>query len=117
MAYSMDLRRRAVDALKRGESAAAVARRLEVSAKSVLRWRRRDASGRLPRERTGPKRPIKLTEADDRLMIAEVTRRPGVTANELRPLLSVDVAECTVCRRLKKLGLRVKKRKSARRSS
>lgn len=38
-----------------------------------------------------------------------VAARPGVTANELRPLRSVAVAECTVCRRLNKLGLRLQK--------
>jgi len=38
-----------------------------------------------------------------------IAKRPGVTANELRGMLSVEVAECTVCRRLKKLGLTLKK--------
>ena len=42
-------------------------------------------------------------------MREQVAARPGVTANELIPLLSVEVAECTVCRRLKKLDLHLKK--------
>lgn len=43
------------------------------------------------------------------MMREAVARRPGITANELRALLSVEVAECTVCRRLKRLGLSLKK--------
>ena len=35
--------------------------------------------------------------------------KPGITAKELMPQLSVVVVESTVCRRLKKLGLSLKK--------
>lgn len=42
-------------------------------------------------------------------MREQVAARPGVTAKELVPLLGVKVAECTVCRALIGLGLRLKK--------
>lgn len=109
MAYSMDFRLKVLAALDRGESQASVARRFEISDRTLRRFKRRRASGRLEPDPTGPQEPIKLTPADDRVMRDSVAARPGVTANELLPLLSVKVAECTVCRRLKKLGLSLKK--------
>lgn len=109
MAYSMDLRLKVLAALDRGESQASVARRFEVSARTLRRLKKRRESGRLEPDKTGPQDPIKLTAADDRVMRESVAARPGITANELRPLLSVAVVECTVCRRLNKLGLRLKK--------
>lgn len=109
MAYSMDFRFKVLAALDRGESQASVARRFEISDRTVRRFKNRRAANRLEPDKTGPQEPIKLTAADDQVMREAVAARPGITANEIRPLLSVEVAECTVCRRLKKLGLRLKK--------
>jgi transposase-like protein len=109
MTYSMDLRERVVAAVESGEPIAVVARRFDVSRPAVREWRDRARRGELAAGVPGPKGPVKLTEGDDRLMREQVAARPGITAMELIPMLSVEVAECTVCRRLKRLGLRFKK--------
>lgn len=109
MTYSMDLRERVVAAVVAGEAIAVVARRFDVARPTVRDWRDRSRRGELTPGVPGPKGPVKLTEADDQLMRERVAARPGITAMQLIPMLSVEVAECTVCRRLKKLGLRFKK--------
>lgn len=109
MTYSMDLRERVVAAADAGEAIAVVARRFDVARPTVRDWRDRARRGALTPGVPGPKGPVKLTEADDQLMRERVASRPGITAMQLIPLLSVAVAECTVCRRLKRLGLRLKK--------
>lgn len=109
MAYSMDLRERVVSAVNSGEPVAVVARRFQVARPTVRDWRDRAAQGVLEPGVSGPKSPTKITPEDDQLMRDMIAQRPGITANELRAMLSVEVAECTVCRRLKKLGLTLKK--------
>ena len=42
-------------------------------------------------------------------MLEMIERDPGVTLNAIRAQLSVGVAESTVCRRLKKPGVSLKK--------
>jgi transposase len=105
MAYSMDLRERVVAAVNRGEPIATVAQRFQVARPTVRDWRDRAERDALPPGVPGPKSPTKITPQDDQLMRDMIAKRPGITANELRAMLSVEVAECTVCRRLKKLGL------------
>ena len=109
MAYSMDFRLRVVAALERGESQASVAQRFEISERTVRRFKKRHGAGRLEADKTGPRSPNKITPQDDQLMREQVALRPGITANELQAMLSVEVAECTVCRRLIKIGLTLKK--------
>ena len=109
MTYSMDLRQRVVAAVAGGESIAVVAQRFCVSRPTVGDWQNRDKRGELTPGKPGPKRSTKLTEADDELMHQQVASRPGITAKQLMPMLSVSVVESTVCRRLKKLGLSLKK--------
>jgi len=109
MTYSMDLRERVVAAVDEGEPIAAVARRFQVARPTVRDWRDRARRNALTPGIPGPKSPTKITPQDDQLMREQIARRPGITANQLRALLSVEVAECTVCRRLKKLGLTLKK--------
>lgn len=109
MTYSMDLRQRVVAAANGGDSIAEVARRFSISRPTVRDWRDRAARHELEPGTPGPKQPIKLTRADDALMRREVARKPGITANELIPMLSQPVVESTVCRRLQKIGLRLKK--------
>ena len=110
MAYSMDLRLKVLAATDRGESEASVARRFEIGVRTVRRYkRRRRETGSVTPLKTGVKGPTKLTPADDRVMREQVAAKPGITARQLIPLLSVEVAQCTVCRRLKKLGLTLKK--------
>ncbi len=109
MTYSMDLRERVVAAVQDGEAVASVARRFCVARPTVRDWRERACRHALTPGVPGPKGPTKLTPADDRVMREQVAARPGVTAMELIPLLGVTVVESTVCRRLKKLNLSLKK--------
>lgn len=107
--YGLDLRKKIVSALGRGETVASVARRFEVDPKTVRSYRRRAAEQRLAPDRSGPKRPTKLTDADLRMLEQEVAAEPGVTLRELQGKLSVKVAESTVHRALWRLGLSFKK--------
>ena len=110
MAYSMDIRRKVIAALERSESQASVARRFEINQRTVQRYRQRQqTTGDVNPMKTGPQRPMKLTEADEQLMRDTVAQRPGITAMQLIPMLSVSVVESTVCRALKRLGLSLKK--------
>ncbi len=109
MTYSMDLRKRVVAAVQDGVAIAAVARRFSVAWPTVRDWRDRAERDALPPGVPGAKGPVKLTPADDQVMREAVAARPGVTAMQLQPLLSVHVVESTICRRLKKLGLTLKK--------
>jgi len=110
MAYSKDLRLKVLAAIDRGQSQAAVARAFGISTKSIYRYlKRRRESGGVDADKTGPRGPTKLTPADDQMMLHQVRLKPGITATELMPLLSVDVALSTICRRLQKLGLSLKK--------
>lgn len=111
MTYSMDLRERVVQAVAEGRTITMVARQFKVSRPAVRDWRDRARRGELTPAVPGPKRPIKLTEADDRVMRRQVAARPGITARELVPMLGVSVTVATVCRRLIQLDLRLKKRR------
>jgi transposase len=105
----MDLRERVVAAVAAGESMWSVAQRFSVAHPTVRDWRERAAAGRLAADTPGPRGAVKLTAADDRVMREQVAARPGITAKQLMAMLSVPVVESTVCRRLVKLGLRLKK--------
>ena len=111
MTYSMDLRTRAVTALRQGQSPTAVARRLSVHLQTILNWRQRAAEGRLAPAKPGPTQPRKITPADDRVLREQVAANPGITAKELMRLIDAEVVESTVDRRLIALGLRLKKRR------
>ena len=105
MAYSMDLRRKVLAAIDRGETELSVAARFEVAPRTVryLKQRRR-LTGDVLAGKPGPKGHTKLTD-DLRTLEREVAADPGVTLRELQGKLSVPVVESTVCRALQKLGL------------
>ena len=107
--YSMDLRKRAVEALNDGQSIAAVARRFKVSRPAVRDWKRRAAAGRLEPDKCGPKGPRKYTPADDALIHQAIKHDPGVTARQVQPRLSRPVSIGSLCGRMRKLGYRLKK--------
>lgn len=110
MAYSQDFRLKVLAVLDRGESEASAARRFQIGERTVRRFKqRRRLTGHVAADKTGPKGPMKLTPADDAVLREQVRRKPGITARELAPMLSVEVALSTVCRRLIRLGLSLKK--------
>jgi transposase len=106
----VQVREKVLAALGRGESAGSIAKRLEVGERSVYRLQARRRAG-LPIEpgKTGARGPTKLTPGDERLLREEVERRPGVTAKQMIPLLSVPVVESTICRAWQRMGLSLKK--------
>lgn len=111
MAYSKDLRLKVLAAVDRGETEAAVARHFDIGERTVRRYKqRRQQTGDVQALKTGPKQPTKLTAEDDRVMREQIAARPGITARELIPMLSVDISISAVCRRLIKLGLSLKKK-------
>lgn len=110
MAYSKDFRLKMLAAVDRGESEASVAERFDIGERTVRRFKqRRRLTGDVAANKTGPHGPTKLTPADDERMLEQVRRKPGITAKELQPMLAVKVSISTVCRRLIKLGLSLKK--------
>ncbi|GAB4186647.1 MAG: hypothetical protein Kow00105_01180 [Phycisphaeraceae bacterium] len=110
MAYSNDLQMKVLAAVDCGESQASVARRFDISARTVRRFiQRREATGDVTADKTGPKGPTKLTPEDDARLIEQVRLKPGITAKELRPMLDTDVTISTICRRLIALGWSLKK--------
>jgi len=110
MAIPVQIRAKILAAIDRGESIASVARRFEVTQQGVHLLRRTvNQRGTLEPDKTGPKGHVKLTHADLQLMREQVAANPGVTLLQLRAMLSVQVAESTVCRALKKMNLTFKK--------
>jgi transposase len=110
MPIPVETRRKMVAAVDRGESVASVARRFEITErglhKLIKRCRER---GTLESAKPGPKKPIKLRPADDEKLQALIREDPGITLAEMVPHLSVKVDQSTVSRRLKKLGISLKK--------
>ena len=107
--YSMDLRDKVLTAVDRGESYAAVARRFEISERTVREYRGRRDQGRLAPEKSGPRGPTRLTEADHQKLRELVAADPGLTLQQLAEQMSVPVVESTIHRALKRLGISFKK--------
>ena len=111
--YSMDLREKVLAAVDRGESAASVGRRFEISERTVRQFIHRREAGRLEPDKPGPKGPAKLTLDDHARLRELVAADPGLTLRQLAEQMSVPVAESTIHRALKKLGLSFKKSRSS----
>ena len=110
MRIPIEMRKKMLAAVDRGEPIVAVARRFEVSErglhKLIKRCRER---GTLVPLKPGPKGPTKLTPADDKKMLSMIEADPGVTLREIVKQLSVHVAESTLSRRLRTLNVTLKK--------
>ena len=122
-AYSIDLRKKIVDSVRKGISKSETARRFGVDRSTVKRYvKQLDGSGSLaPKKRPGS-RP-KLDESSMRLLKEDVEARPWATHRQRSEFLAVvrgvEVSETTVCRAIKRLGESRKKdlRRRARRTS
>lgn len=112
-AYSEDLRKKIVEALRRGAGKSAVARAFGVSLSSVKRYAKMDDEGRplAPKKRPGS-RP-KAGDRARRLLEADLEERPTATLEERREFLGrvarVSVSRSTMSRMLKRLGWSRKK--------
>jgi transposase len=112
-AYSEDLRKKIVDALRRGTTKTEAARSFGVSRSSVKRYAKLAEEGRplAPKRRPGLK--PKLDGSAERLLEKDLEERPAATLRQRREFLrsvgGVSVSESTVSRALRRLGFSRKK--------
>ena len=112
-AYSEDLRKKIVEALRRGKTKSESARAFGVSRSSVKRYAKLAQQGRplAPKKRPGSK--PKIGGAAGRLLEGDLERRPAATLPERREFLKkaagVSVSDSTVSRMLKRPGWSRKK--------
>ncbi len=117
-AYSVDLRKKIVESVRRGISKSETARRFGVNRSTVKRYvKRLDEGGTLAPERRPGKRP-KLDQRAMRLLEEDLEARPWATHRQRSELLfavcGVEVSEATVCRATKRLGRSRKKGRQVR---
>ena len=107
-AYSEDIRRKIVDALKRGIPKSEAANLFGVSLSSVKRFARMDRQGDSLAPRKSPGRPPKSNDAIRKLLAADLADRPAATAAQRRRYLehmtSQTMSDSTVRRLVKRLG-------------
>jgi transposase len=111
-AYSNDLRKRVIDASERGEAPLSIAKRLEVGfgwVYSLLRRYRSTGNYEALPSNAGAK--PKLSESNLELLHQIVHEQPDATLEELKDLTGFTVSISTICRALKKLDLRFKKKR------
>ncbi len=112
-AYSEDLRKKIVQALRRGNTKSEAARTFGVSRSSVKRYAKLAEEGRplAPKKRPGSE--PKMDESSRSLLEADLEERPAATLSERRAFLrqaaGVSVSESTVSRTLRRLGWSRKK--------
>ncbi len=112
-AYSEDLRKKIIEALRRGMGKSQAARTFSVSLSSVKRYAKMADEGRplAPKKRPGSQ-PKTSWEAR-RLLEADLQERPTATLSERREFLGrvcgVRVSESTLSRLLKRMGFTRKK--------
>jgi transposase len=112
-AYSEDLRKKIVEALRRGATKSETARSFGVSRSSVKRYAKLAKQGRslAPKKRPGSK--PKMDETARRLLEGDLEERPAATLSErrefLRRVAGLSVSESTVSRMLRGLGWSRKK--------
>jgi transposase len=112
-AYSLDLRKKIVEARQRGMPTSEVAKTFGVGVSSVKRYAATAREGRslAPKKRPGSK--PKMDEAAVRLLEADLRERPTATLPQRREYLSgvagVRVSESTISRALRRLGWSRKK--------
>jgi transposase len=109
-AYSMDLRKRVIEACDEGQTIAQVTERFKVSASFVnkLRQRRRERSTLEPKPHGGGRQPL-LSPAHDEMLRALLAAQPDTTLAELREKLGIKVHLSSLWYRLQRLGLTFKK--------
>lgn len=117
-AYSMDLRKRVIEACEQGQTIAQVAERFAVSTSFVekLQQRRRESGTLEPKPHAGGRRPRLSPEHDERLR-AWLAAKPDTTLAELRDKLGLKVHLSTLWHRLRRLDLTFKKNTGSGRAS
>ena len=107
-AYSLDLRKKIVDAKGRGLSTAEVAKTFGVGVSTVKRYAAAAREGRSLAPKRHPGSKPKLDEQARRLLEADVERRPAASLKErcrfVRRAVGVLVSESTLSRLLRRMG-------------
>ena len=111
MAYSLNMRQRALELLKEGKTKTEVSKTLGVGRTSLLRWEKRESKGELratyPKTRGG-------FRVDDEKLKAYVALNPDAYQAEIAE--AIGAKENTVCKALKRLKLSRKKNYSVSRT-
>jgi transposase len=112
-AYSLDLREKIVESVKKGVPKAETARRFGVDRATVKRYcKQLDERGTLEPRKPPGKRP-KLDEKARKLLLEDLEERPWATHSQRAKFLfaisGVSVSEATVCRALRRLSRSRKK--------
>jgi transposase len=117
-AYSMDLRKRVIEACDQGQTIAQVAKRFAVSTSFVekLQQRRREHGTLEPKPHGGGRQP-RLSPAHDETLRILLATKPDTTLAELREKLGLKVHLSTLWYRLRRLGLTFKKNTGSSRAS
>ena len=120
-AYSLDLRKKIVEAKERGIPTSEVAKTFGVGVSSVKRYAAvaREGSSLAPKKHPGSK--PKLDEAARKLLEADLRERPAATLPQRREFLAqmagVSVSDSTISRMLGRLGWTRKKDRWVRRNA
>jgi transposase len=106
--YSLDLREKIVESVKKGVPKAETARRFGVDRATVKRYcKQLDERGTLKPRKAPGKRP-KLDQKARKLLVEDLEGRPWATHSQraefLFALLGVRVSEATVCRTLQHIS-------------
>jgi transposase len=111
--YSLDLRKKIVEAKERGMPTAEVAKTFGVGVSTVKRYAATAREGRSLAPKKRPGSEPKLDEGARRLLEADLEERPAATLPQRREFLQrtcgVSVSESTVSRMLKRMGWSRKK--------
>ena len=119
-AYSVDLRRKIVEAVSTGTPKAQVARAFGVGLSAVKRYagRAERGEGLTPRKPPGKQRKANATA--ERLLERDLHERPTATLSQRSELLAgvagIEVSDSTVSRTLRRMGFSRKKDRWERRS-
>src|SRR5215207_5244035 len=112
-AYSLDLRKKIVEAKERGIPTSEVAKTFGVGVSSVKRYAAVAREGRSLAPKKHPGSKPKLDQAARKLLEADLRERPAATLPQrrefLRRAVGVEVSDSTVSRMLKRMGWSRKK--------
>jgi len=107
-AYSLDLRKKIVDAKGRGVSTVEVAKTFGVGVSTVQRYAAAAREGRSLAPKRHPGSKSKLDGRARRLLEADVERRPAASLKErcrfVRRVVGISVSESTLSRLLRRMG-------------
>lgn len=111
-AYSIDLRRRVVEAHDHGMPVVEITATFSIHQSTVSRWlARRDRTGTIRPLNQHPGRKRKLDDQAHRRLADLVDQIPDATLVELRDRVGVDCCLATLWLALRRLGLTYKKRR------